>query len=201
VAVRVTVVGTGVLPGLVAQLLRDAGFDVRPFVAGDGHGPGAAEVAVVVHPGTITALPTELPAVVIAASELDDDALAALVVAGADAVVGVDAEPADVCAAVRAVAAGSTVVSGTVARRLARRLREGARPEPRPVALPQREMAVLLAIVEGSSVKQTARTLGLAVKTVENTQSRLYRRLGVRNRAQAVIVAHQMGLIGDGAGA
>ena len=50
-------------------------------------------------------------------------------------------------------------------------------------------------IVQGESVKQTARTLGIAVKTVENTQSRLYRRLGVRNRSQAVAVAMRAGLV------
>jgi DNA-binding NarL/FixJ family response regulator len=63
------------------------------------------------------------------------------------------------------------------------------------IELTARQRSVLELIVRGESVKQTARTLGIAVKTVENTQSRLYRRLGVRNRSQAVAVAMQSGLV------
>ena len=63
------------------------------------------------------------------------------------------------------------------------------------IELTARQRSVLELIVRGESVKQTARTLGIAVKTVENTQSRLYRRLGVRNRSQAVTVAMQSGLV------
>jgi DNA-binding CsgD family transcriptional regulator len=44
-------------------------------------------------------------------------------------------------------------------------------------------------------VKQTARTLGIAMKTVENLQSRMFRKLGARNRAHAVTIAHRLGLL------
>ena len=47
----------------------------------------------------------------------------------------------------------------------------------------------------GRSVKQTARHLGIAPKTVENLQSRMFRKLDVRNRAQAVAWAHAAGLL------
>jgi hypothetical protein len=44
-------------------------------------------------------------------------------------------------------------------------------------------------------VKQTARALGISAKTVENLQSRLFRKLDVRNRAQAVSRAHALGML------
>ena len=44
-------------------------------------------------------------------------------------------------------------------------------------------------------MKQTARDLGIAPKTVENLQGRLFRKLGARNRAQAVARAHALGLL------
>src|SRR6266700_3413361 len=56
-----------------------------------------------------------------------------------------------------------------------------------------REREILVSIDRGESVKQTARALGISVKTVENLQRRLFRRLGVRNRAQAVAAAHARG--------
>ena len=42
---------------------------------------------------------------------------------------------------------------------------------------------------------QTARVLGIAPKTVENVQTRLFRKLGVRNRSGAFAVADAFGLL------
>jgi two-component system, NarL family, nitrate/nitrite response regulator NarL len=67
--------------------------------------------------------------------------------------------------------------------------------------LTQRERDILNSIAAGDTVRQTARTLGIAQKTVENIQARLFRKLGVRNRAGAVASAHSLGLLGaDGDG-
>lgn len=64
-----------------------------------------------------------------------------------------------------------------------------------PPRLTTRERQILIEISRGSNVPQAARTLGVAAKTVENTLARLYRKLGVRNRAGALTVAHQLGLL------
>jgi two-component system nitrate/nitrite response regulator NarL len=61
--------------------------------------------------------------------------------------------------------------------------------------LTTRERQILNSIAEGHTVRQTARTLGIATKTVENTQARLFRKLGVHNRLGAVRVAYQLGLV------
>ncbi|BCB91521.1 LuxR C-terminal-related transcriptional regulator [Phytohabitans suffuscus] len=58
-----------------------------------------------------------------------------------------------------------------------------------------REGDILRSIAAGHSVRQTARSLGIAEKTVENTQARLFRKLGARNRAGALATAHVLGLL------
>jgi DNA-binding NarL/FixJ family response regulator len=61
--------------------------------------------------------------------------------------------------------------------------------------LTARECDILRSIAAGHTVRQTARSLGIAEKTVENTQARLFRKLGTRNRAGAVATAHALGLL------
>jgi DNA-binding CsgD family transcriptional regulator len=67
-----------------------------------------------------------------------------------------------------------------------------------PSGLPDltaRERDILASIADGHTVRQTARVLGIAAKTVENTQARLFRKLDARNRAEALTVAYRLGLI------
>jgi DNA-binding NarL/FixJ family response regulator len=61
--------------------------------------------------------------------------------------------------------------------------------------LTEREGDILRSIARGDTVRQTARSLGIAEKTVENTQARLFRKLGARNRAGALATAHALGLL------
>lgn len=61
--------------------------------------------------------------------------------------------------------------------------------------LTSRECDILRSIADGHTVRQTARALGIAEKTVENTQARLFRKLGARNRAGALSAAHALGLL------
>ena len=62
-------------------------------------------------------------------------------------------------------------------------------------SLTSREADILRSIAAGHSVRETARWLGIAVKTVENTQARLFRKLDARNRAGALASAHALGLV------
>lgn len=69
---------------------------------------------------------------------------------------------------------------------------------PSAAGLPQltsREYDILHSIANGHTVRLTARALGIAEKTVENTQSRLFRKLGARNRPGALAAAHALGLL------
>jgi len=67
-----------------------------------------------------------------------------------------------------------------------------------PVGLPEltsRESDILSSMAQGHSIRQAARALGIAPKTVENVQTRLFRKLGVRNRSGALAVADAFGLL------
>ncbi|HEX5404250.1 MAG TPA: LuxR C-terminal-related transcriptional regulator [Pseudonocardiaceae bacterium] len=69
---------------------------------------------------------------------------------------------------------------------------------PTLTAVPQltpRERDILGSIARGHTIRQTARTLGIATKTVENTQARLFRKLGSRNRAETLTIARDVGLL------
>ena len=92
-------------------------------------------------------------------------------------------------AVARAVALG--LVAGSVIQ--AQGGDSGHRPEL-PELTP-RECDVLRSIADGHTVRQSARALGIATKTVENTQARLFRKLGVRNRNGALMAAHAIGLL------
>jgi two-component system, NarL family, nitrate/nitrite response regulator NarL len=61
--------------------------------------------------------------------------------------------------------------------------------------LTAREGDILGSIACGHTIRQTARTLGIASKTVENTQARLFRKLDARNRMEALTIADALGLI------
>jgi DNA-binding NarL/FixJ family response regulator len=133
--------------------------------------------------------------VLVADGHLDDEAIVRAVVQGADAVVHTNASPVELTRAVDAVRRGDTLLTPAQARRLAAITRAGRLAARAELRLTPRERAILLSVEQGQSVKQTARTLGIAAKTVENLQSRLFRKLGARNRAHAVILAHRLGLL------
>ena len=58
---------------------------------------------------------------------------------------------------------------------------------------------ILSSMAQGHSIRPAARAFGIAPKTVENVQTRLFRKLGVRNRSGALAVADAFGLLPPGA--
>jgi DNA-binding NarL/FixJ family response regulator len=76
--------------------------------------------------------------------------------------------------------------------RLARRVREssGARE-----SLTERELEILELLARGQTVQQAATRLGLSPRTVETHIGKAYRKLGVKNRVQAVSRASSLGLL------
>jgi DNA-binding NarL/FixJ family response regulator len=65
----------------------------------------------------------------------------------------------------------------------------------RPPDLTAREFDILRSIALGHTVRQTARLLAIAEKTVENLQGRLFLKLGTHNRAGAIRAAYALGLL------
>lgn len=76
--------------------------------------------------------------------------------------------------------------------RLARQAREAAAVRE---TLTQRELEILTLLARGLSVKQVATRLGIGPRTVETHIGKVYRKLGVRNRVQAVSRATALGLV------
>ena len=135
----------------------------------------------------------DVPIVLVVGQEPADAEVVEAVLAGADAVVDADTAADVVVGALETVSAGGSLLCPRQTRIVAQLARSAdARPE---VVLSRRESEIIASIAAGRAVKQTARDLGISAKTVENLQGRLFRKLGVRNRAQAVARAHGLGLL------
>jgi DNA-binding NarL/FixJ family response regulator len=57
-----------------------------------------------------------------------------------------------------------------------------------------RELAVLAAVARGASNKVVASQLSISVETVRSRLKRIYRKLGVHNRSQAMLPAYRLGI-------
>jgi two-component system, NarL family, nitrate/nitrite response regulator NarL len=113
---------------------------------------------------------------------------------GACAVMSAERVATDLVPACTLATHGHVTVEAGAARELLDALRTPSAPQSLP-ELTSRELDILRLIARGLTVRQTARSLGIAAKTVENTQSRLYRKLGARNRSGALVAAHALGLL------
>jgi DNA-binding NarL/FixJ family response regulator len=123
--------------------------------------------------------------------DTDSDVLPAIE-AGATGYLLKDAPREELFRAVRAAARGQAVLSPAVAGRLMGRMREPAR-EP----LSQRELEVLALVARGSSNKEAAKKLFISEATVKTHLIHVYAKLGVKDRAAAVAVAFERGLLGS----
>ena len=133
--------------------------------------------------------------------DLDEDVYEALR-GGASGFLLKDAPPEDLVAAVRVVAAGEALLAPSVTRRLIEEFaRTAARPAVgSPVGLTEREVDVWRAVARGLSDAEVARELFIAESTVKTHVSRLLTKLGLRDRAQAVVAAYEHGIVRPGVG-
>ena len=133
--------------------------------------------------------------------DLDDYVFEALR-AGASGFLLKDARSADLVNAVRVVAAGEGLLAPSVTRRLitefARRPAPNARPDTRLNALTPREREVLTLIAGGLSNAEIAAELVLSEQTVKTHVGKVLAKLALRDRAQAVMVAYESGLVRPG---
>ena len=133
--------------------------------------------------------------------DLDDYVYEALR-SGASGFLLKDAPAADLVNAVRVVAAGEGLLAPTVTRRLIAEF--AARPHtdrPRPTslnALTPRETEVLRLIARGRSNQEITEELVVAEQTVKTHIGRILAKLGLRDRAQAVVFAYECGLVAVG---
>ena len=122
----------------------------------------------------------------------DDDALFSAVVAGASGYVLKDVRGTRLADAVRAVAAGRSLIDPALGRRVTERMRAGGDPaseDPRLGSLGLRERQILSLIADGLTNRRIGEELGLAEKTVKNYVSSLLAKLGLERRTQAAVFA------------
>ena len=98
----------------------------------------------------------------------------------------------EIARGVRAVYAGESHLASRVAARL---LAEVQAPQRSSTVLSQREREVLRLVADGLPTKQIARTLSITERTVKFHVSSIFHKLGADNRAQAVALAAQRGLL------
>jgi len=122
--------------------------------------------------------------------------------AGASGFLLKDATSDELIRAVRVVAAGDALLAPSVTRRLIADYAHRQRPAP-PIdralaSLTPRELEVLRLIARGQSNAEISETLVVAAQTTKSHVGRILMKLNLRDRAQAVVIAYESGLVSPG---
>jgi DNA-binding NarL/FixJ family response regulator len=124
--------------------------------------------------------------------------------AGASGFLLKDVAPEDFAEAIRTIAAGDALLAPSVTRQLLDRFRDRLPGPPdarhaRLGDLTEREIDVLKLVAKGMSNREIAEHLVLAEPTVKTHVSHALLKLDLRDRAQAVVLAYEVGLVRPGA--
>jgi DNA-binding NarL/FixJ family response regulator len=135
--------------------------------------------------------------------DLDRYVYAALT-AGASGFLLKDVSPEQLIASVRLVDTGDALLAPTITRRLVERFARTA--EPKAVhrnlsELTPRELEILSLLGKGLSNAELAARLKVTEATVKSHIARVFAKLGLRDRAQAVVLAYETGLVTPGGAA
>jgi DNA-binding NarL/FixJ family response regulator len=140
----------------------------------------------------------ELPPTILLTTFDDDEALLEGVKAGARGYLLKDVSLEQLTGAIRAVAAGETLIRPAVTERVLRGLEHVRRDfdalDP-PDPLTRRETEILRLMAGGYSNREIADALGTAEGTIKNHASSILSKLGVRDRTRAVLKALERGYI------
>ncbi|WP_020660408.1 response regulator [Amycolatopsis benzoatilytica] len=150
--------------------------------------PGTGGVAAITE---LARLGNPARVLVLTTYDTDSDVLPAIE-AGATGYLLKDSPREELFRAVRAAARGEAVLSPAVANRILGQLRA-----PAPESLSQREIEVLNLVARGSTNKEAAKKLFISEATVKTHLLHVYAKLGVKDRAAAVAVAFERGLLGS----
>jgi DNA-binding NarL/FixJ family response regulator len=133
--------------------------------------------------------------------DLDEYVFAALR-SGASGFLLKDVHPPQLVDAIRVVAAGEALLAPTVTRRLldrfAHTLPGDDEKPPQLDSLTERELEILKLLAGGLSNAELAQRLFLSETTVKSHISSVLRKLGLRDRVQAVVYAYEAGLVRPG---
>jgi DNA-binding NarL/FixJ family response regulator len=123
--------------------------------------------------------------------------------AGASGFLLKDVRPQELVDAIHVVAKGDALLAPSITRRLLDRFAEQApgdpaKPPRQLETLTERELEVLKLIARGWSNAELAEKLFLSETTVKTHVSSVLRKLGLRDRVQAVVMAYEAGLVRPG---
>jgi DNA-binding NarL/FixJ family response regulator len=133
----------------------------------------------------------------------DEEHVLASIEAGASGYLLKDASEESFLSGIRELIAGGSPISPIIARRLLRRFQ----PEPvlaragtpmdgeSDVSLSEREREILLLASKGYNYPEMGKLMGISPHTVTSHVKKIYRKLAVHSRGEAVFEAHRMGLI------
>jgi len=140
------------------------------------------------------------PRVLVLTTFDDDEIVLGALRAGASGFLLKDAPGDQLVAAIRIVAGGGSLFAPSVTRRLIERYL-AAEPGPAPPGLDEltpREGEILRQIGRGRSNAEIARALVLSEHTVKTHVTHVLRKLRLRDRTQAVVLAYEAGIVGPG---
>ncbi|WPH13050.1 response regulator transcription factor [Variovorax paradoxus] len=135
----------------------------------------------------------------------DDANVTDCIAAGATGYLLKDAQPQQLVAAILEVRDGGSPISPAIARRILQRMRTGeamATPGPAPLANPpatsllsERETEILRLTAKGLNFREVGEVLAISTHTVHTHVKRIYQKLAVHSRGEAVYEAGQLGLL------
>ncbi|MET9924482.1 MULTISPECIES: response regulator transcription factor [unclassified Streptomyces] len=152
--------------------------------------PGGGGVAAIAE---LTRRGARAKVLVLTTYDTDSDTLPAIE-AGATGYLLKDAPREELFAAVRAAAAGRSVLSPAVASRLMTRVRTPTAPAD--TALSAREREVLVLVARGTTNREIAAELFISEATVKTHLTHIFAKLGTKDRAAAVAVGYDRGILG-----
>ncbi|MGW6585003.1 response regulator transcription factor [Streptomyces sp. MCL20-2] len=153
--------------------------------------PGGGGVAAIAE---LTRRGARSKVLVLTTYDTDSDTLPAIE-AGATGYLLKDAPREELFAAVRAAADGRSVLSPAVASRLMTRVRTPA-ADPAETALSAREREVLVLVARGTTNREIAAELFISEATVKTHLTHVFAKLGAKDRAAAVAVGYDRGILG-----
>jgi DNA-binding NarL/FixJ family response regulator len=127
----------------------------------------------------------------------DEEHVVSAIEAGASGYLLKDSSADEFLCAVYDLLSGGSPVSPMVARLVLNRLRNSRRmmPEDPAVGLSEREAEILTLVAKGFSFSDICQLLAITSNTVKTHVNRIYRKLAVHSRGQAVYEATRLGLI------
>ena len=123
--------------------------------------------------------------------------------AGASGFLLKDTQADQLVTGIRVIAQGDSLLAPSITRRLIEQFARRPKPSTRPDALADltpRELEILQLIARGLNNREIAAELVLGEATIKTHVTRVLRKLDLRDRVQAVVVAYESGLVQPGSG-